>query len=204
LPYQVIFTDELYHHGIKGQKWGIRRYRNEDGSLTKEGEERYARNEKRKSTAKKVAIGAGIVGAGALTAYGTHKYRQHIRNKASKRQIEIGKKVVTEALKSKNQSDMNYRFLKTSGDIKGAIKEKRKSRYYGKLAKKFDDHYARKAYKLRTGKYKNAKDFLLVNHKPIDYLEDFASGAAVGAVGAGSGLAIRRKINKKKGEANEK
>lgn len=32
---------ELYHHGIKGQKWGIRRYQNEDGTLTEEGKKRY-------------------------------------------------------------------------------------------------------------------------------------------------------------------
>lgn len=31
----------LAHHGIKGQKWGIRRYQNEDGTLTAEGRERY-------------------------------------------------------------------------------------------------------------------------------------------------------------------
>lgn len=31
----------LCHHGIKGQKWGIRRYQNEDGSLTVEGRKRY-------------------------------------------------------------------------------------------------------------------------------------------------------------------
>lgn len=28
---------ELYHHGVKGQKWGVRRYRNENGQLTPEG-----------------------------------------------------------------------------------------------------------------------------------------------------------------------
>lgn len=27
----------LAHHGIKGQKWGVRRYQNKDGSLTAEG-----------------------------------------------------------------------------------------------------------------------------------------------------------------------
>ena len=31
----------LQHHGIKGQKWGIRRYQNPDGSLTSQGVKRY-------------------------------------------------------------------------------------------------------------------------------------------------------------------
>lgn len=37
-----IYGDYLVHHGIKGQKWGIRRYQNEDGSLTEEGKKRYS------------------------------------------------------------------------------------------------------------------------------------------------------------------
>ena len=35
-----LVTKELYHHGIKGQKWGIRRYQNEDGTLTEAGRKR--------------------------------------------------------------------------------------------------------------------------------------------------------------------
>ena len=34
-------TNELKHHGIKGQKWGIRRFQNKDGSLTLLGKKRY-------------------------------------------------------------------------------------------------------------------------------------------------------------------
>ena len=34
-------TDYLSHYGIKGQKWGVRRFQNEDGSYTEEGKARY-------------------------------------------------------------------------------------------------------------------------------------------------------------------
>lgn len=37
----IPYSDELYHHGIKGQKWGIRRYQNPDGTLTEAGKKRY-------------------------------------------------------------------------------------------------------------------------------------------------------------------
>lgn len=33
----------LYHHGIKGQKWGVRRYQNDDGTLTEAGKRRYSK-----------------------------------------------------------------------------------------------------------------------------------------------------------------
>ncbi len=35
--------EELFHHGIKGQKWGVRRYQNEDGSYTEAGKRERAR-----------------------------------------------------------------------------------------------------------------------------------------------------------------
>lgn len=41
LAYRIKYSNELYHYGIKGQKWGIRRYQNPDGSLTDEGYSRY-------------------------------------------------------------------------------------------------------------------------------------------------------------------
>lgn len=35
--------NELYHHGVKGMKWGVRRYQNPDGSLTNKGKKRLAK-----------------------------------------------------------------------------------------------------------------------------------------------------------------
>lgn len=65
-----VFDDELYHHGIPGQKWGERRFQNEDGSWTPEGRERYGKGdgrvEKREAKAK----------------YDTQKYKADLRSKA--------------------------------------------------------------------------------------------------------------------------
>ncbi len=44
-------TDQiLIHHGVKGMKWGVHRYRNRDGSLTAEGRARAQRQEERDAT----------------------------------------------------------------------------------------------------------------------------------------------------------
>lgn len=106
MSYQVIFTDSLSHHGIKGQRWGIRRFRKKDGSLTDAGKKRYGDGEYKKqtqkqnsknkmSTKKKVAIGASIVGS-ALAAFGIYKYSEFIKKSAyrtirSKGEVEAAK-----------------------------------------------------------------------------------------------------------------
>lgn len=42
---KIYFGNELHHYGIKGQKWGVRRFQNEDGTLTPEGKERYSNSD---------------------------------------------------------------------------------------------------------------------------------------------------------------
>lgn len=69
-------TNELYHHGIKGQRWGVRRFQKDDGTLTPAGRKRYdedfgdAQNEGGKRSINKDAVlkGAAVVGAVALGA----------------------------------------------------------------------------------------------------------------------------------------
>ena len=38
-----MYPDYLIHYGVKGMKWGVRRYQNFDGSLTAAGKKKYSR-----------------------------------------------------------------------------------------------------------------------------------------------------------------
>ncbi len=49
----MYYRNELYHFGTKGMRWGVRRYQNEDGSLTEAGKKRYARDIKENKAKKK-------------------------------------------------------------------------------------------------------------------------------------------------------
>ena len=117
MNYVIIATNsELYHHGIKGQKWGVRRYQNYDGSLTLSGKKHRTDNStglspKQKNVIKKVAISAATLStAAAAIAYAKKnpKAIAKIIIKAKKLKVSAlsssaitkGKEHVTNALKN--------------------------------------------------------------------------------------------------------
>ena len=81
---------DLYHFGIKGMKWGVRRYQNKDGSLTPAGKKRQERYEKT---------------AQSLT---TDRAKRYVRGKDARRNIDeahFGKKGVERIARRMDKGD---------------------------------------------------------------------------------------------------
>lgn len=68
----------LMHYGVKGQKWGVRRFQNDDGSLTAEGQQRYGHLKDRgdKGAIKKWTLGS----EGGAYAFAKWRERRHAKN----------------------------------------------------------------------------------------------------------------------------
>lgn len=165
---------ELYHHGIKGMKWGVRRYQKKDGSLTDAGKKRYSESSdeataKRKATAKKVA-GMAIMTATVATAAVLYSKNPEAVNRVVK---SAGDKTLS-ALKSGGTKtvDAGKRYVKNAmtgfkEGIEEGVKEAPK-----KAAKAIVTgiamNAAKRALDNAVGKEEAARIFKANNNKKID------------------------------------
>ena len=131
----IILNDELAHHGIKGQKWGIRRFQNPDGTRTAAGKKREKIGmAEGKPVGVKLANGDILfVDSNELRKYGPDKTVQNTlaRNKEAER-----KKNKTKL--SDEERELEKELLKDDPDYARALKAIKKKGNYGSIKEEPD------------------------------------------------------------------
>lgn len=133
--YGIIYSDSLSHHGILGQKWGVRRYQNKDGTLTPEGQKRYSDGSNKSSKIKTaLKIGAAVVVTG-LAAYGAYKYGPElVKNAKYAKALAMKKEIQNQAIINRRNAvhkDLEMKAAARNYIVK-AIQNKKKHSYIPK------------------------------------------------------------------------
>lgn len=178
-----IFDDELTHHGTKGQKWGIRRYQNKDGSLTPEGRRRYSKDaDKYERKASKTT-----------DAKRKAKYEQ--RAKDARKKLEDDDVIKTkraEEVKAKFEEDkkkalasgtaeeiLKYKGHMTADEMQGAINRLQKEQTLASLVPSQPKVAAGKHFMDRVGDY---TDYTIKGIKAWNTIANIYNGLNVNAV----------------------
>lgn len=128
------YQNELYHWGIKGQKWGVRRFQNKDGSLTPAGKKRYDDDVERLKSS------VGDAKKNVETAYkkysdATNRYYNR-PTKANNESLKEAYKQYESAVDTHRKTELNYRAAKMESKGK-LMPDENKSKHRQMLEEKY-------------------------------------------------------------------
>lgn len=116
--------NELAHYGLKGMKWGIRRFQNEDGTLTEAGKRRY-----------------GVSASGEMSYKGLKKYKKDVQRTVNVNSTKLAeeedlyrdtapkawKSIAKDASKGKTYSNRTTKLILKGGDQEQRIQYAKKT-----------------------------------------------------------------------------
>lgn len=178
--------DELMHYGIKGQKWGVRRFQNEDGTLTDAGRKKY-RQEVRAENKKAFEYGReATIAANAAT---------YARNQQIKSRKKLDKALAKDPEMLKKSTQKKYK--RSLADIKSEKEmekyaketEARAKKHCDSLIKKYGSENV-KALSYGNYKTKDGKVTKRLNEQVITGKEIVESILVYGTIRAVTGIPV--------------
>ena len=182
------YGETLYHHGVKGQKWGHRQWQNEDGSLTPAGREHYGYGAKAEYKNRvgiaKANYKQGIIKSvkansskdGSMTKDQIKKFDSESKNLAKKLQSE--KKAAKEAYKQTDEYKARQEKIKKAAITGAAIAATALAAYgaYKVVNGKIANQNAEKLYSKGVEQMKTAKMMDTLSKKYSEINAYYANG----------------------------
>lgn len=209
--YYILTSDgELYHHGIKGMKWGIRRYQSKDGSLTTAGKKRYSNKEIRQDRdviRKELAShgGSNLTGDAKKAYYENEKIEKRMDYLVEKYEFDAddggGGKTAADRKAGQEYMELNEKYMYNDH----IISAQRNKQVTQKLVEKYGEdriNQLKTADNVKTG----AAVVAAVAAAPVMVTASgvVIAGAAVAAGGYLGYKAVKNKIEKRKESKNKK
>ena len=175
--YILTSNGELYHYGVKGQKWGVRRYQNPDGTLTADGRKR-AKQEYKEDNKKAFELGKDASISGHAAA-GSMRRTVRLENKLDK-QLEKDPDGISERTKKLGQkwqasSETTMQLTKKYMEAKTTAEEHCKS-LIDKYGEEAVSSIKYRDVKMPKGKY-SPDSFKTMNER-VNTLSDWAKAGA--------------------------
>lgn len=185
----------LYHHGILGQKWGVRRWQNEDGSLTEEGRLHYGHNKREDAKVLKRAFNAD---RSSVYSVLNNKGKDIKLGENQRRVLEEYKKEANNSKHEKRLNELDKEILQVKKDYL-KLRDKALS---NNLSKKEEETVLGLANKLRTLQYEyqfqqklNSADGQKIANKYISKMNSaLAKDIGLSEVSAGIQYATEHKM----------
>lgn len=181
------YTNYLVHHGVKGQKWGVRRYQDKDGSLTAAGRKKYGIKRSRKNPS--YSDGLKWNRNNSSNKKDSGFLDRSIKRGKDKPNISPAEELVKNTSQAVNETKNTYRSIKnvTSQSKRLASQTKREATIKRMSNEELQSRIKRLDLEKR---YMDLSDPYKANGK--DKVEDILDivGSVVGIVGAGVGIAV--------------